>query len=382
MRTVFVSETLLATLMLVLIGLLAVNIVLQVSCCLLRGGVAAPAAGVNAVRQTVVLKGSGSTFIYPQMLAWIRAFHERYPWIVVDYSPAGSGTGLSQLLEDRVVDFACSDPPLSRSQYERYRGQVLQMPVVVGAVAVVYKVPGYSGPLNLSGRVLALIYRGDIRYWDDPRIAELNPGARLPHVEIKVIHRSDASGTTEVFTYFLHKAAPDLWPKSLVGKAIEWPVDRTGRGLGAKGNQGVSEYFKTLDSAIAYVELSYALENNFSVAAIENAEGVFVKPTTETVQAAVANAVRSGLLPSSPLDDWSGALDAIVYAPGRDSYPIVTFTFMVLWTRYPEPKLDAIKRFVEFVNTAGQEMIVRGYAPIPEELRRVNLRALELLGEG
>ncbi len=376
MRTVFVSETVLAALMVLLIALLSINIVLEVSCCLLRG----KQTGVTHAA-TVYIKGSGSTFIYPQMLVWVRSFHERFPWIVVDYSPTGSGTGQSQLLRDRVVDFACSDPPLSRSDWLRYRGKVVQMPIVVGAVAVVYKIPGYDGPLNLTARVLALIYRGDIRFWDDPRIAELNPAARLPHVEIKVIHRSDASGTTEVFTFFLHKAAPDLWPKELVGKAIEWPVDRTGRGLGAKGNQGVAEYFRTLDSAIAYLELSYALENGFPVAAIANAEGVFVKPTPETMQAAVKAAVESGLLPNSPLDDWSEALNAIVYAPGRRSYPLVTFTFMIALTGYPPDKLEAMKKFIEFVNTVGQEELREGYAPIPEELRTINLKTLSILGE-
>jgi phosphate transport system substrate-binding protein len=227
--------------------------------------------------------------------------------------------------------------------------------------------------------VLALIYRGDIAYWDDPLIKSLNPTANLPHAEIKVLHRSDSSGTTQVFTYFLHKAAPSLWPETLVGKTIEWPVDATGRGLGGKGNEGVAGYFKQLDSAIAYVELGYAIENNFSIAAIMNRDGQFVLPTEATIQAAIKGAIRAGLLPNSPLDDWSNALDAIVYAPGNTSYSIVSFTFLITWTEYDPAKANALKTFIKFVNTDGQEDIIEGYSPIPVELRQINLKSLEII---
>jgi phosphate transport system substrate-binding protein len=368
-----VGENTLMLVLFIVIGLLLIDIVLQVICCLYggRGGI--------VEQQSVRLTGSGSTFIYPQMQQWIKNFEREYPGIQVTYNPTGSGTGQAQLLKEKVVDFACSDPPLTKEQYQRYKGKVLQMPVIVGAIAVVYKIPGYNGPLNLTGKVIAKIYRGDIKYWDDPAIKSLNPEAKLPHAEIKAIHRSDSSGTTAVFTFFLHKAAPDVWPSSLVGKAIEWPVDATGRGLGAKGNQGVAEYFKKLDSAIAYVELGYALENNFSMAAIMNREGVFVKPTIESMQAAISSAIKAGLLPSSPLADWSGALDAIVYAPGKDSYPLVSFTFMIVWADYPAQKAEALKKFIEYINTVGQHQVVEGYAPIPPELRDVNLKALDII---
>ncbi len=372
-----VGETTLTLLILILIGLIALDIVIQVTCCLYHRGGSQTTAAQGQV--SIRLTGSGSTFIYPQMREWISRFQAENPTISIIYNPTGSGTGQSQLLKEHVVDFACSDPPLSHKQYEEYKGKVLQMPVIVGAIAVIYKIPGYRGPLNLTADAIAKIYLGKIKYWDDPEIARLNPRARLPHVVIKVIHRSDASGTTEVFTFFLHKAAPSVWPTNLVGKAIEWPVDSTGRGLGAKGNQGVAEYFKRLDSAIAYVELGYALENNFPIAAIRNAAGYFVKPSSETMQAAIANALRSGLLPSTPLADWSNALNAIIYAPGKDSYPIVSFSFMITWTRYPHAKAEALKKFIKFINTIGQEDIIEGYAPIPPELRSINLKALSII---
>ncbi len=372
-----VGETTLTLLILILIGLIVLDIVIQVACCLYRRG--STQTTIAQGLASITITGSGSTFIYPQMKEWISRFQSENPTISVIYNPTGSGTGQSQLLKEHVVDFACSDPPLSHEQYEEYKGKVLQMPVIVGAIAITYKIPGYQGPLNLTANVIAKIYLGKIKYWDDPEIARLNPRAKLPHVVIKVIHRSDASGTTEVFTFFLHKAAPSMWPANLVGKAIEWPIDSTGRGLGAKGNQGVAEYFKRLDSAIAYVELGYALENKFPIAAIRNADGVFIKPSPETMQAAIANALRSGLLPSSPLDDWSNALNAIIYASGKDSYPIVSFSFMIAWTKYPRAKAEALKKFIKFVNTIGQEDVIEGYAPIPPELRTINLKALSII---
>ncbi len=368
-----VSESVLTILLLMVAGLLIIDITLQVACCLHSRQTS------QVVTGQVIISGSGSTFVYPQMKEWTSKFSQKHPGVSVLYNPVGSGSGQTQFLKERVVDFACSDPPLSEEQYQEFRGRVLQMPIIIGAVAVVYKIPGYTGPLNLTGEVLALIYRGDIAYWDDPSIRSLNPAASLPHAEIKVLHRSDSSGTTQVFTYFLHKTAPNIWPEALVGKTLEWPIDATGRGLGGKGNEGVAGYFKQLDSAIAYLELGYAVENNFSIAAIMNREGKFVLPDKATMQAAIKGALEAGLLPDSPLDDWSNALDAIVYAPGDMSYPIVSFTFMITWTEYPSVKTDALKAFIKYINTEGQEEIIEGYSPIPVELRQINLKSLNII---
>ncbi len=326
------------------------------------------------------LQGSGSSFLYPQLEAWIQAFQEEHPDIVINYNPTGSGTGQNQFLQ-RVVDFAGSDPPLKRSDWERLQGRVIQLPVILGAVAIVYNMPGLEGHLNLSGEVLAKIYLGKIRYWDDPEIVKLNPNARLPHEEIIAVHRSDSSGTTNVFTLFLHKAAPDIWPESMVGKSIEWPVDSTGRGVGGKGNQGVAEQVRQNPYSIGYVEYNYALKVGLQYAWIVNREGVPVPPSPETVQAAAKAAV--GKLPRDPRDDWSGAFDAIVYAPGRDSYPITSFSFLILWTHYSDPgKARGLSVFLQWIATEGYNHVVEGYVPVPGEIREMILEAARIIGGG
>ncbi len=327
----------------------------------------------------VTLQGEGSTFLYPQIQAWAQEFSQRYPNITINYNPTGSGAGQSAFL-DGTVDFAGSDPPLGRDVWQGLQGRVVQMPVVIGMVAVVYNVPGVDEGLKLDGETLARIYKGEIEYWDDPAIVELNPGVELPHERIIVVHRSDSSGTTQIFTLFLHKAAPGVWPADLVGKTVNWPVDATGRGVGGKGNQGVMEQVRSNEYSIGYVEYAYALQTGASVALIKNAGAAFVAPSPEAAQEAAKGALAG--LPESPLDDWSGALDAIVYAPGEGSYPLTSWSFLFFYTEYPEGKAEAVKRFIEWINTEGQDYIVDGYVPIPEEVREVNLKALDYIKSG
>ena len=329
----------------------------------------------------VTLQGEGSTFIYPQIQAWSEAIREDYPWLVVNYNPTGSGAGQSAFIQG-VVDFAGSDPPLTREAWESLGGNVVQMPVVIGMVAVVYNIPGVDG-LRLDGEVLALIYKGEIEYWDDPAIARLNPGVSLPHERIVAVHRSDSSGTTNVFTLFLHKAAPQAWPEELVGKAIDWPVDATGRGVGGKGNQGVMEVVRSTPYSIGYVEYAYAVKagDAVGVALVKNRDGNFVEPTPEAAQEAARNALTS--IPSSPDADWSGSFDAIVYAPGGGSYPITSWSFLLFYKNYDsEDKAETVKAFIEWINTKGQSIIVEGYVAVPEELRQVNLKALNMITGG
>lgn len=321
--------------------------------------------------------GSGSTFIYPQMSIWIPEFTSKHPEITVNYNPTGSGTGQKQFFT-KLVDFAASDPPVTRDRWLEYRGRILQMPVVLGGVVVTYNLPDVRSELRVNAEVLALIYRGELRYWDDPRLKELNPDVKLPHREIIAVHRSDSSGTTNIFTFFLHKAAPDAWPSDLVGKSVEWPVDSKGNGMGAKGNQGVTQVLLSIPYSLGYVEFSYALENGMPMALVENRAGNFVKPSIEAIIEAARNAFP--LLPKSPLDDYSLDLDAIIYAPGEGSYPLTSFVHLLFWTDYKDAsKARALRNFIQFVNTEGQELIANGYAPIPEEIRRVNLEALRLV---
>lgn len=332
-------------------------------------------AGQQGGGGEVTLQGAGSTFIAPQLYQWADSFSRQNPGVTISYASVGSGAGIAQFREG-TVDFAASDPPLSRQAWQELRGQALQIPVVLGAVAVVYNIPGLEGQLRLTGEVLALIYQGEIEQWSDERIARLNPGLQLPDEDIIVVHRSDSSGTTQVFTTFLHKSAPHAWPAELVGKTIDWPVDKTGRGVGGKGNEGVTQTVLNTPYSIGYVELSYAIENGLQTTLLRNGNGEFVAPTREAVQEAVEAILD--LLPGSPADDWSKALDLIVY-PRGGGYPLVSFTFLVFKTQYPPEKVDAIKRWIEYINTQGQEELVQGYFPIPEALRQVNLKALEMI---
>jgi len=341
----------------------------------------APAVALNGSgcpSGPVVLRGSGSTFVLPAMDAWSRGFREVCPGVVIEYAGGGSGKGQKDII-GRLVDFAGSDAPLARRYLEEHFGEIMQFPVVAGAVVVTYNLPGLEGyPLRLDGGVLAGIYLGEVRYWDDPAIKRLNPvvADKLPHREIIAVHRSDGSGTTYIFTLFLHKASGGRWPRSLVGKVVEWPVDRTGRGIGQNGNQGVAETIRRTPYSIGYVEWAYALENDMPVAAVRNPAGRFVTPSPGAVTAAF----RLRLLPS-PLSDWAPAVEQFVYSNASpEAYPITGQTFMIVWrSGYSPEKCAALKALIEYIAGPGQEQLPRGYAPLPRELRLVAREAAALL---
>ncbi|MEM4594023.1 MAG: phosphate ABC transporter substrate-binding protein PstS [Zestosphaera sp.] len=350
---------------------------------LLQTGTTATSPTTTPSWGSVTISGAGASFLAPQMIEWSRILAET-KGLRVEYQSVGSGAGRDMFF-NKVVHFAGSDPPLSRKLYEQYSGKVLQLPVVVGSVAITYNIPEIpdNKSICLSSHVIALIYKGDITYWDDERILNLNPDLRgvLPHKEIVAVHRSDSSGTTAVFTTYLNKASPEIWVSELVGFSIDWPVDATGRGVGGKGNEGVTQVVKTTPYSIGYVELSYAVTQRLRVAAVRNSEGVCVKPTSQTV----LNAVRSSAtrLPQSPLDDWSDVLLQMLNPPGEDSYPIVSFSYIFVYKAYPDKVVvEALRGFIRWVNTEGQEHMVPGYLPIPEEVRSINLKALDLLSVG
>jgi len=331
----------------------------------------------------VLISGAGATFLAPQMLEWARSFTE-IKGIRVEYQSVGSGAGRDMFF-NKVVHFAGSDPPLSKELYSRYRGEVMQIPVVVGSVAIIYNLPNLpeGTTLCLSGEVIALIYKGEIRYWNDERILAINPGLKdvLPSEEIVAVHRSDSSGTTSVFTTYLNKAVPDTWTNDLVGLTVDWPVDRVGRGVGGKGNEGVTQVVKTTPYSIGYVELSYAITQRLPTAAIKNLEGVCVKPTEETIKSALINAV--GELPQSPLDDWSDALYRMMNTRGSNSYPIVSFSYIFVYKGYADAQLvQALKEFIRWILTDGQKRMVPGYLPLPSEVASIGLKAVELLEVG
>ncbi len=331
-------------------------------------------ASTNTQLQGVVLQGAGATFVYPQISEWAKRFQERYG-IQINYQSVGSGAGQSMFFQ-KVVDFGCSDPPLSRDTWLKYNGSVLQVPWLFGPVVLVYNIPELpkSTALRLDAIAIAKIYKGEIRYWNDEYVKGLNPDIAhlLPNKEIVAVYRSDSSGTTELFTTFLYKASGGVWTKDLVGKSISWPVEATGRGVGGKGNEGVTQNVMQIPYSIGYVEWSYAIKNNLSIAAIKNAAGNFVLPMRETLEEALKNAK----IPTSPLDDFSGIVDSVIYVAGEKSYPILGPTHIILWRSYDNPKkVEALKLFLKWVAEEGYNHIVEGYVAPPQSVKELLIKA-------
>lgn len=322
----------------------------------------------EAQPEKIIIIGSGATFPQPQIEKWIDVYTKQNPKVQIEYTGKGSGGGQNDFKQG-LVEFACTDPPISESLWKelKKKGQPLQFPIIVGAVVVVYNLPDiYS--LKLDGETLAKIFMGEIEYWDDPAIKRLNPEANLPHEKILVVHRSDSSGTTKIFTTYLSLVSDEWAEKVGSGKTVEWPVDKVGRGVGGKGNQGVATAIKQNLYSIGYVELSYALKENFSMVALKNKAGNFVTANEETVKAAVS--MVSVKIPS-PREGYKEDLKALLNAGGEKSYPIVAFSHIVIWEKYEnEAKERAIKDFVKWILTEGQkpENIVQGYVGLPESV--------------
>lgn len=334
--------------------------------------------GATTALKGVILSGAGATFPYPQIIEWINRFTNK-TGVIINYQPVGSGAGLTQFFQN-VTDFACSDPPLKRSDWMKYEGRVLQVPWIIGAVVVVYNLPELPSNYNLrlTGEVIAKIYKGEIETWNDSLIKKLNPEVadKLPNQRIIVVYRSDSSGTTEVFTTFLHKSAPDLWGRELVGKVVDWPVTKVGRGVGGYGNPGVTQVILTTPYSIGYVEWGFAIANRLQVAAIANRDGRFILPS----DVSLAEALRNIKLPNSPLDDFSSTLDEVIYAPGEGAYPITSPSYIILWRTYQSrEKAVALSEFLRWVANEGRNYIIPGYIFPPTEVVNLMLKASEIL---
>ncbi len=321
-------------------------------------------------QKIVMLEGSGATFPQPQLEKWIDVYMSTHKNVKIDYTGKGSGGGQNDFAKG-LVDYACSDPPLTKRlwmQLEK-KGQPLQFPMIVGAVVVVYNVPGVNN-LKLDGKVLADIFMGKIKYWDDAAIAKLNPGVKLPHKEIIVVHRSDASGTTDIFTSYLSLVSPQ-WNETVGhGKVVNWPVDKMGRGFGGKGNQGVVAIITQTKYSIGYTELSYALREHLKMALIKNKDGYFVEANTTTIKAAISSV---GVKVPPPTEGYKEKLMNYLNAPGKDSYPIIAVSHIIVWKTYPnKAKEKAIRDFVTWILTTGQEQkyIVSGYVGLPVKLTK------------
>jgi len=306
----------------------------------------------------VKLTGAGATFPNVIYQDWILQYNQRNPGVQLNYQSIGSGGGIRQF-SDGTVDFGASDAPMSDSAIAAIGGNVLHIPTVLGALAIVYNVKGVSAPLRFTPDVLAQIFLGRITRWDDPRIAALNPGVELPRGDLLVVHRSDGSGTTYVFTDYLTKVSAEWGRRVGRGTSVNWPV-----GFGGKGNEGVAAMVAQTPGSVAYVELAYAVHNRLAYGAVQNRAGRFVLPSAESVTAAAAGAMAA----MGPDTDFRVS---ITDPPGAESYPIASFTWLLLRRNYPDPeRARALVRFVWWAVTEGQAAATRlGYAPLPSALR-------------
>src|SRR6185312_12382013 len=329
-----------------------------------------PAMSLHASAQTsqsYTITGAGSTFVFPLMDTWRVEYNKIHQDIQLNYQSIGSGAGI-KLLEQKSVDFAASDAPLSASNVKQAPG-VLTIPESIGGITIAYNLPGIDKGLKLTGPVIAQIFMGNITSWNDPAIANTNPGTSLPDQKIIIAHRSDGSGTTYAFTDYLSKISPDWKTKVGQGKTVPWPV-----GTGGQGNAGVANIVKTTPYAIGYVELAYVFQNKMTYAFVQNADGnSFVEPTLDTVAADAAAA--SGNLPAAD-GDWSKV--SIVNQPGSNSYPISTLTYILVYkdlstvTGETQDKSKEVINFLNYVLHDGQQYSSGLlYVPLPDSVKKI-----------
>ena len=299
------------------------------------------------------LTGAGSSFVYP-LFTKVFSEYAKTSSDNVNYQSVGSGAGQNQL-KGRVVDFGATDVPITAADLPSYPGAVLTIPDALGAVVVSYNIPGVDSNLKFNGAVIANIYLGKIKFWNDPALVKLNPDAKLPALPITVARRSDGSGTTGVFTDYLSKVSSEWKTKVGSATAVEWPV-----GVGARGNDGVSGVVKTTPGAIGYIELTYALNNKIDFGQIQNRSGAFIKPTIASVQSAAANVV----IPTS-------GVISLTNAAGAATYPISTFSYAIFYKeqKYGSRTLaqaQSLKKALNYVATSGQDLSeALFYAPLP-----------------
>ncbi len=322
------------------------------------------AAAVGA--QNVQLNAAGATFPYPIYSKWFDDYHKLHSNIQINYQSIGSGGGIRQVIE-HTVDFGASDGPMSDDQLKQAGFKILHFPTVLGADVPSYNIPGVTGSLKFTQKALAGIFLGTIAKWNDPEITKSNPGVNLPGNDIIVVHRSDGSGTTYIWTDFLSKASED-W-KNKVGKntAVNWPV-----GLGGKGNEGVSGLLKQTPYSIGYVELIYAIQTHIPYGDVQNSSGVFVKATLDSVSAAAAGAAKD-----MPEDFRVSITDA----PGKTAYPVSSFTWLLVPAQIQDAtKRKAITDFIKWMLTDGQnDCEALSYAKLPPPVVAKEMKAISLI---
>jgi phosphate transport system substrate-binding protein len=321
------------------------------------------APGVAWAADEVDMAGAGATFPYPLYSKWFHEYNKKHPEVKINYQSIGSGGGIRQFGESTVY-FGATDGPMSAEQLKASKVQpVVHLPMTLGGVVPIYNAP--VPDLRFSGETLAGIFLGTIKNWNDPKIAKDNPGKKLPADAITVVHRADGSGTSYVFCDFLSKVSPEFKQKVGVGTSVTWPA-----GVGGKGNEGVAGQVKQLPGSIGYVELIYAIQNKIQYGAVKNAAGSYLKATLPGVSAAAATA-------EIPADYRV----SITNAPGKDSYPISSFTWLLVTSAKRDAKKDAVmKAFLKWAVTDGQAFNeALGYAKLPASLVKRELATIATL---
>lgn len=309
----------------------------------------------------MMINGAGATFPYPIYSKWFDEYAKVDPSVRFNYQSIGSGGGQKQIMA-QTVDFGASDGPMSDENLAKAPGKLLHIPTVAGADVVAYNLPG-NPALKLDGDTIAGIFLGEIKKWNDPKLAALNSGVSLPDQEIVVVHRSDGSGTTYIWTDYLSKVSPEWKQKVGTNTSVNWPT-----GIGGKGNEGVAGQVKQTPGALGYVELIYATQNKMPYADVRNSGGNFIKPTIESVTAALATA-------NIP-DDFRFSM---TNAPGNDAYPIAGATWLLVYQQQKDAAKG--KKLVEFLKWAAKdgEKMARAleYAPLPDNVQQRVLKRID-----
>jgi phosphate transport system substrate-binding protein len=316
----------------------------------------------------VLINGAGATFPYPVYSKWFNQYHQKFSNIQINYQSQGSGAGIRQVTEG-TVDFGASDGPMTDDQLKQFQAkrgsQILHFPTVMGADVIAYNLPGVSKELNFTPEAIAGIFLGNIKKWNDPELAKANPGVNLPGNDIVVVHRSDGSGTTYVFVDYLSKVSKQWETRVGRGTSVNWPV-----GLGGKGNEGVAGQIKQTPNSIGYIELIYAIQNKMAYGNVKNAAAKFSKPNTASVTAAATGALKE--MP----EDFRVS---ITNAPGKESYPISSFTWLLIPARIQDQaKKKALVDFLRWMldNDAQATAEALDYARLPKAVVVKEIKAI------
>jgi phosphate transport system substrate-binding protein len=332
------------------------------------GGLATAAflfATAHTALAATQITGAGSTFDYPFFEKAFYVYSEKNPGVTVNYQAIGSGGGIEQFTA-KTVDFGATDVPMDAKELARAKGEVLQIPITLGGAGIAYNLPGIKKGLHLTREIVADIYLGKITKWNDPAIEKINPGVKLPNMAITVVHRSDGSGTTYIFTDFLAHVSAEWKQKVGTGKSVQWPAPSS---VGGKGNEGVAGLVRQSTGAIGYVELAYLLQNNMAYALLQNSAGKYLFPTIATVAAAAATK------PNVSATDFS-----IVDAGCANCYPVSGYSWVLLYKSPENQQRGAlVKKIMVWLATDAQPIAKTvDYVPLPANVQK---EALNVLGE-